>query len=121
MKFFNHFIIVLLFVSLNAYSQDNKPEINWMTWDEAVALQTKERLEYNKDNKANPPPKKMFLDIYTDWCGWCKKMDASTFKNSQVIEIMNRYYYPVKLDAEMPNSVNYNNHTFVNPNPIRTT
>ena len=117
MKFFNYFIILLLFLCFDVYSQDNNPVINWMTWDEAVVLQAKQREEYNKDQKLNPPPKKIFLDIYTDWCGWCKKMDASTFKNPQVIEVMNKYFYPVKLDAEMPNSVTYNNHTFVNPNP----
>jgi len=117
MKLFNHFIIAILFFSQVAFSQDKDLSINWMSWDEAVALQAKEREDYNTDKKLNPPPKKIFLDIYTDWCGWCKKMDATTFKNSQVIEVMNTYYYPVKLDAEMPNSIIFNNHTFANPNP----
>jgi len=44
-------------------------------------------------------PKKLFIDVYTDWCGWCKKMDVSTFKNAEVIREMNENFYAVKLDA----------------------
>ena len=60
--------------------------INWMTWDEA-----------NAANKVTP--KKIFIDIYTDWCGWCKKMDKSTFQDASVIEALNKDFYAVKFDA----------------------
>ena len=39
-------------------------KIKWMSWEEA--------LEKSKKTK-----RKIFVDIYTDWCGWCKKMDKS--------------------------------------------
>ena len=41
-----------------------------------------------------------FIDFYTSWCGYCKKMDKETFTNPTVAKIMNKYYYPVKFDAE---------------------
>lgn len=66
-------------------SHDDK--INWMTWEEAMDAMEEE-------------PKKMFIDVYTDWCGWCKRMDASTFTDHDVIEYMNENYYAVKFDAE---------------------
>src|SRR6185437_9293273 len=62
--------------------------IHWITsMDELQAKMQKE-------------PKKVYIDIYTGWCGWCKKMDASTFTNPSLIKYMNRNFYAVKFDAE---------------------
>ena len=40
------------------------------------------------------------VDFYTSWCGWCKKMDNETFSNPIVVKILNKYYNPVKFNAE---------------------
>jgi thioredoxin-related protein len=37
--------------------------------------------------------------FYTDWCGWCKKLDADTFQNPQLQQML-RGVVPVKLNAE---------------------
>ena len=92
--------IVLSFLAVNVMGQ----EINWVSWSEMVELQKQER-------------KKVFVDVYTDWCGWCKKMDAGTFKDPSVVNTMNQYYYAVKLDAEMKDTIQYNGMMFVNMNP----
>lgn len=100
-------VITFLFVSHCLSAQGN---INWMTWQDAVAAR-------KQAIAAGQTPKKMFVDVYTDWCGWCKKMDASTFVDPSVVAIMNAYYYPVKLDAEMPDSIIYDGYVFFNPVP----
>lgn len=82
------------------------PKINWMTWEEAVAA-----------SKADEKPKKIFIDFYTDWCGWCKRMDASTFLNPSVVNYMNTHYYPVKFDAECMDTIVFNGTTFMNSEP----
>ncbi len=64
-----------------------EPKIQWMSITEAFAKNAKE-------------PRKILIDVYTDWCGWCKVMDKNTFKNPQVAEYVSRKYYAVKLDAE---------------------
>lgn len=74
-------------------------KITWYTWEEAIELNKKE-------------PRKLFIDLYTDWCGWCKRMDATTFTDPAVIEHMNKNYYPIKFDAEQKEEVVYNGHTF---------
>ena len=58
-------------------------------------------LKFEEDVKANESQKKMlFVDVYTDWCGWCKKMDKDTFTDPKVIEYINTNFYAVKLNAE---------------------
>jgi thioredoxin-related protein len=105
--------LLLVFASLGLYSFVIKPgkissaaketvavaTIKWMTWDEAIAANKK-------------VPKKMFVDCYTDWCGWCKRMDASTFIDPKVAEVMNKHFYAVKFDAEQRENVVFNGHTF---------
>lgn len=62
-------------------------EIKWLSFEEASQLASKE-------------PKMILVSVYTDWCGWCKKMDKETFTNSQVIDYINESFYPVKMNAE---------------------
>ncbi len=81
--------------------------IKWMNFNEAVKL-----------NKAHP--KKLFVDIYTSWCGWCKKMDADTYTDPTVIDYINKNFYAVRLDAETRDTFYFNDHTFVNAYPAGT-
>jgi thioredoxin-related protein len=82
-------------------------KIKWLDFEEAVALNKKK-------------PKKMFIDMYTDWCGWCKKMDASTFVNPVIVAYMNANYYAVKFNAERKDTVAFNGKQYMNPNPAGT-
>lgn len=49
----------------------------------------------------------IFIDLYTDWCGWCKRMDASTFKERSVIDYMKSKYHSVKFNAERTDSITF--------------
>jgi len=71
---------------------EDSTEIHWMTLDEVQVAMKKQQ-------------KKVFIDVYTDWCGWCKVMDRKTFSNKEVIKYMNQNFYAVKLDAERKDSV----------------
>ncbi len=73
--------------------------VKWYTWEEASKA--------NKNEK-----KKFFVDIYTDWCGWCKRMDRTTYKNPEVVKYLNTYFYPVKLNAEQKEDIKFNGQTF---------
>jgi thioredoxin-related protein len=45
----------------------------------------------------------ILVDVYTDWCGWCKKMDKDTFTDPRVIAHFQKNFYAVKLNAEDTN------------------
>ena len=56
--------------------------------------------------------RKVFIDLYTDWCGWCKVMDKNTFANAEVVDYTNEKYYAVKFNAEQVEDVNFKGVTF---------
>lgn len=72
----------------------NAEEVKWLTYDQAVAL-----------SKKNPKP--IFIDVYTDWCGWCKHMDKNTFSNPKIAAYLNKKFYSVKLNPEKADSAHY--------------
>lgn len=66
--------------------------------------------EAEKFSKENPRPFVVF--IHTSWCNYCKMMENSTFKNPEIIAILNTNFYFISLDAESKNDIRFNNHTF---------
>lgn len=95
------FTIFLSSIYLLNFAQNHKGPINWLSIEEASNL-------YQQN------PKPMFVDVYTDWCGWCKKMDASTFQDLSIAQYLNSNFYPVKLNAETSDSLNFMGKTYYN-------
>ncbi len=80
----------------NSFAQKKPKEtIHWLTFNQL------------KDSMASHP-KKIFVDIYTDWCGPCKLMDKKVFPKADVVKLMNENYYAVKLNSETADSLNFN-------------
>lgn len=100
------YIFAILFAAvatLNLSAQEQlaaePTTIKWYTWEEAHEL-----------NKTEP--KKVFIDLYTDWCGWCKKMDKTTFTDPEVVKYLNAHFYPVKFNAEQKETIVFNDKEF---------
>lgn len=92
-------LALALFFALGSYAQKDQEKINWMTIEEAEAASKEE-------------PRKLIIDVYTDWCGWCKRMDKTTFSNPVIVDYINNNYYAVKLDAEQKDSIIFRDYTF---------
>ena len=88
---------------LQVSGQVSTTKVKWYTFQEAV--------EMNKTN-----PKKFIIDVYTDWCHYCKLMDQNTFSDSTVAKYLNEHYYPVKFNAEGKDTIRFADRTFVNQN-----
>jgi thiol:disulfide interchange protein len=63
-------MVILLFTS---FTKPAESELKWYGWNEGYPLAKKEG-------------KLILVDAYTDWCGWCKKMDRDTYANADVIK-----------------------------------
>jgi len=58
--------------------------------------------------KAKNENKRVIVDVYTDWCGWCKKMDGEAYSNSDIKKIIEENFVLVKLNAEGTGKIKYN-------------
>ena len=92
------FLIVILFLIQDSpaiaqnksmgKSESKSDKIKWYSFEEAYQLNKKKQ-------------KKIFIDVYTEWCGWCKKMDAETFANPLIAKYMSEHFYCVKLGGKI--------------------
>lgn len=101
MKLIRKYAVMLFFLlpALTVLAQEKESKVEWMTFEEAV-----ERSKIEK--------KKIFIDVYTDWCGWCKVMDKNTFNDPEIAAYLNEHFYNVKFNAEQREPVTFRDHTF---------
>jgi thioredoxin-related protein len=92
-----YFLILVLFVSYSTLKAQET--INWLSFEKAIQMNSKN-------------PKYILIDVYTDWCGWCKKLDNTTYKNDSITKYINEHFYAVKLDGEGKEDITYNGQTF---------
>ncbi|SRR5713101_6346095 len=90
------FIVFSLTLGLRA---GDKSELKWKSFDAGFA-------------EAKKNKKKVMVDVYTDWCGWCKRLDKDTYSNEKVIDYLNHQYVVVKMNAESTSKVTYKDSSY---------
>ncbi len=92
-----------LFMSPAAYTQQDYSEdsikVDWISWEEAI-------------EKTKTAKKKILLEVYTQRCTWCKRMDEQTFSKTELAAYINANFYPVKFDAQFKEDIVYQNKTY---------
>lgn len=83
-------LLSILFV-LFSFKFPSEETLKWYQWNEGYPLALKEN-------------KIILVDAYTDWCGWCKKMDRDTYANPEVIKKLNKHFIVIKFNPELRDS-----------------
>ena len=91
---------ILVFLGSSAFISDKQSKkaagegpVNWMSFEEAVEKSKKEK-------------RKIFIDVYTDWCGWCKVMDKNTFSQPVIAKY-------IKIIPHYGDDMNFNFGTYI--------
>lgn len=87
------FALILVISNTALFAQtpsgEGAKELEWKNWNEGFA-------------KSQQTNKIALIDVYTDWCGWCKVMDKNTYTNTTVINKINDHFVPIKFNPEKP-------------------
>ncbi|MCD4675154.1 MAG: thioredoxin family protein [Desulfobacula sp.] len=68
--------------------------IKWQNYEQGISM-------------AKEQEKKIFLYFHADWCKYCKKMGSTTFKNAQVIDLLNKQFISIQIDSEKQKKIAY--------------
>jgi thioredoxin-related protein len=85
--------------STSSHTETAPVEVTWLELSDAL-----------KQQRHRPKP--IFIDLYTDWCRWCKVMDQKTFSDPEVAAYLQEHFYPVKFNAEKAPPININGKDF---------
>jgi uncharacterized protein YyaL (SSP411 family) len=97
-------LLSVVITILGVYSfKPTGEEVKWMNFNEGYTLA-------KKKNKI------MLVDVYTDWCGWCKRMDKDTYAKQSISSVLNKSYVSVKFNPEITGvTYTYNGKTYDGP------
>lgn len=92
-------VLLVLFATPLHAGPTGTGALAWRGWDEGL----------KEAKKRNLP---VLVDVYTDWCGWCKRMDRDVYAKPEVQDYLNRKFVTVKLDAEAADPARYQERSF---------
>lgn len=94
------FILIALLIISNQLKSQEKSLVNWLSFEKAQKL----------DSAAHRP---FLIDVYTDWCSWCKYMMSTTYSNKSVADFINQNFYAIQLNAEKDDSIKFKGKMFL--------
>lgn len=99
------FFCLIIFCSAKIKPANND-KVQWLKLDEISA-------------KVKEQDKPILIDLYTDWCYWCKVMDKKTYSKSKVIEYINEHFYSARINAETKDDLSWKEKTYSYNNNYR--
>lgn len=90
-------LAALLAAALPAHAAP--PAIAWRDWEPGL-------------RSAQQSGRPILVDVYTDWCGWCKRMDRDVYSRADVRAYLSRHFVAIRLDAEALDPARYDGKSF---------
>jgi len=91
-------VFLLLFGAGHAVAGPPR-RLEWRTWDRGL-------------EEARTAGLPVLVDVYTEWCGWCRRMDADVYSRPEVLDYLSRKFVTIKLDAEAQEPARYDGQDF---------
>jgi len=91
-------LILLALWPASSPAAEPRADLRWFSWNQGIA-------------EASASKRPILIDVYTDWCGWCKRMDRDVYSRNDVRGYLNRYFVLIKLDAESADEADYGGRT----------
>ena len=95
------FFLFLLFSTTLIAQNNTAPAIKWISFNQLAKMQAIQK-------------RPVLVDVYTDWCGWCKELDRTTYADPNIVNYINSAFYAIKFNAETRDSINYLGKTYYN-------
>jgi uncharacterized protein YyaL (SSP411 family) len=84
-KILSHIAILPVFLGISWAQAKN---IEWQPWSDSVFDQAKQKGRF------------VLLDLGTGWCHWCHVMDEITYRDPAVVDLIQKRYVAVRVDAD---------------------
>jgi thioredoxin-related protein len=68
--------------------------LGWLSWNQGMS-------------EASATKRPILVDVYTDWCGWCKRMDRDVYARDDVRGYLSQHFVLVRLNAESTDEARY--------------
>jgi thioredoxin-related protein len=96
-----YFLVFVFFNPVPSTMAQDKLSVNWLSFEQL-------------SDSLSRFPKPTFIFFETDWCVYCKKMEKQVFTNPELINLLNKEYYAVRLDAESTDTIYFDGRQFSN-------
>ncbi len=90
--------IAALWMLYNMRSSDEERvngAVRWASFNDGMAT-------------ARAEHKMVMVDVYTDWCVWCKKLDKEVYPDPRVSSAIASQFVPIKVNAESGSTIEFN-------------
>ncbi len=92
-------LLLIILAVFPLIAAEEKKEFRWLKFNDADSIQ-------------NRTKKIIILNLYTNYCGWCRKMNTITYGDSNVIKIIEDGFLPVMIDIRSNDTLRYKGKTY---------
>jgi uncharacterized protein len=84
----SHSLLIAALIAAPSPASPQQPTLHWQPWSDAAFASARQQHKF------------VLLDLEAVWCHWCHVMDDVTYRDPEVIRLLNERYILVKVDQD---------------------